>query len=282
MSKTERRHTHRAMVEAIAPPTEGTTRTVCPMCMGGSDQEETFVATRYASGEVSGRCFRATCAFGVGAKGTPPASKIKPPRYYTRPTRFPTAAHAELIEDRFGLETGTVDSYSEHEDRFVLPVTGPLRQRRGVVAYSLSGAVPKSLTYNELPAEPFMHWAEGACLEPVVIVEDWFSAEKVAAAGGVGVAIMGTYLSSEMVAELAQCRSPAVIAFDFDAFGTAVKYKERYAEQFPEGLRVWRLKRDLKYEPIERIQEAFAGKEDFHVDEGTTNFGSDAKGQASV
>lgn len=282
MSKTEDRAKRRALVETLAPPVVGTLRTVCPTCNGGSSGEETLVVSRLQSGEVSAHCFRATCKFTVGARHTEPLFKAKEPRYYTRPTSWVSDEHANLILARFGLEHGTVEAYSELDDRFVLPVINALNRRRGVVAYSLSGGVPKSLTYNERPEEPFMHWAEGCELEPVVIVEDWFSAEKVAAAGGVGVAIMGTYLSAEMVAEIAQFRAPVVLAFDYDAFSQALKYQAKYAEQFPEGLTVWRLKKDLKYEPIERIQRAFAGETDFHGDAGTIDHSGDARRQEGL
>jgi hypothetical protein len=268
------------VVESLAATIVGTVRAVCPTCHGGSSGEETFLVTRHPSGEVSGKCFRASCDFYVGPKNAAPVVRIKEPRLYTRPTQTITPEQDLLIEDRFGLAPFTVSQYSAIDDRFILPVQGPSYQRRGVVAYSLSGGTPKSLTYNECPEEPFIHWARGAH-DVVVVVEDWFSAEKVAEAGGYGVAIMGTNLTRDMVAEIAAAKAPTVIALDQDAYGKAIKYREQYAEQFPKGLKVWRLARDLKYEPIERIQRAFNGEQDFH-DEGTTNRSSNAQGPKSI
>ena len=49
---------------------------------------------------------------------------------------------------------------------------------------------------------------------------------------------------------------PAYIALDRDAFGKALGYKGKYAEQFKDGLQVWGLDKDLKYVDVGRIRDA--------------------------
>lgn len=186
----------------------------------------------------------------------------KEPRYYTRPTKYPTPEQHEMIHARFGLEAGTVDRYSEAEDRFILPVMGSKLLLRGYVAYSLSGGMPKSINYPKHPGELFMHYARGGCLTRVV-VEDWFSAEKVAAAGACGIAIMGTNISEDMLNELAETGTPTVLAFDRDAYPKSIKYQQKYQQRFKGGLKVWRLEKDLKYVSVDRIQRGLNGDTDF-------------------
>jgi hypothetical protein len=182
--------------------------------------------------------------------------------------------HANLLQRLFGLSTDEIEGYSPADDRLVLPVFGPYGyNRRGCIAYSLSGGKPKTLTYNEKPDQPFIHYAADS--KPVghlVIVEDWFSAEKVATTGeAVGVAIMGTHLSQEAVTEIAgtaaRMGARTWLALDRDAYAKTIGYLARYREQFAYGLYAWSLAKDLKYETTERIKRALDnGANDFSVD----------------
>jgi len=147
---------------------------------------------------------------------------------------------------------------------------------RGYIAKSLSGETPKSLTYNERPAEPFIHFAypkEKACV--AVIVEDWFSAEACASAGYVGVCINGTNINQFIIDEVKELNKFVVFALDSDAFGKAVSYKNRFAEQFQVGCAVVKLDRDLKFETAEKIKEIINGVRKIAA-------GCDHKGQKSA
>lgn len=242
---------------------------VCPSC-GHAESWSIWPGTH---GHIMGTCHRALCSYGSrrldqgqSAPTLPP--KKKEPRYYTRSIRPLTADQEQFIAGKFGIDSNEMEGYNDFDDRFILGVYGPVGyNRRGYIAYSLSGATPKSLAYNEKPEEPLIHHTDtGACVAPRVIVEDWFSAEKVAAAGGVGVAIMGTYLDQAKVTEIAAVATgPVYLALDRDAYHKTIGYIVKYREQFPLGLYAWSLRVDLKYESTERIKAALDGESNFNV-----------------
>lgn len=257
-------------IAALAPPEGGREYVVCPFCGGGSTHSKSMVISTH-NGVVSYLCFRANCGAraGLSRNTLPEVARRKEPRYYTRPTVYPGPEQHAQIERLYGLEPGTVTGYNRETDRFLLTVRGPETPRRGVVAYSLSGESPKSINYQEAVNEPFIHWAAAlhADNSPVVVVEDWFSAEKVAQAGYLSVAILGTHLTADAVDEIASRRRPTVLAFDQDAYPKSLRYLAKYGERFSQGLTVWRLAKDLKYVELQRIQRA--------VNERAVNFISD-------
>lgn len=243
----------------------------CPKCHQGGSWS-VWIGDQ---GQPMGKCHRASCGFLTVLDGTyiaPP--KKKEPRYFTRPIKPLTGLQVEFLLDKFGsLElTDAVAGYSYGDDRFMLGVYGPAGfNRRGYIGYSFN-STPKSLSYNETPEEPFIHYARGVegYQSHMVIVEDWFSAEKVALTGAVGVAIMGTHLSQADITEIAKTaertKSRTWLALDKDAYEKTLGYLFRYREQFPYGLFAWSLAKDLKYETKERIQRALNGEVDFIVD----------------
>jgi hypothetical protein len=264
-------------VELIAQ-SQGPGRYICPKCAGGSDSEKSLSIRVDEAGGVHWRCFRALCGYTGGPRGVRSifATKKKEPRYFTRPIKPLTDLQQIFLLDKFASFPlmGEVEGYSYWDDRFILGVYGPEGyNKRGVVAYSFNQK-PKTLTYNEKPDEPFIHYAMslpygGAAHSNVVIVEDWFSAEKVAATGyAVGVALMGTNLDQAMVSEIAGYANSrgakTWIALDRDAYTKSLLYLNKYREQFGGGLFAWSLAKDLKYETTERITEALVdGKTDF-------------------
>jgi hypothetical protein len=183
------------------------------------------------------------------------------PRYFTADTRMLTDAQNTWFFETFGYEPPDL-LYAPYLDRFVYAVRGPHGSHRGVIARSFSGAVPKSLTYKYLD-EPFLGWCSGSGGDgPLVVVEDWVSAEKVATAGFDTVALNGTLLNEERLEEIASVTaSSVVLAYDPDAYGVALIYQRRNPS---DNLMVARLKVDLKYEPLERIKKVFdSGNYDF-------------------
>lgn len=244
----------------------------CPKCLGGTEEEHSLGVRRDEADRVHWRCFRSSCGYAGGPHGVASvfAGRRREPRYFTRPIVALTDNQAFLVEDKFGIQGRQIEGYSPVDDRFVLGVYGPSGyNRRGVLSYSLSGAKPKSLTYNEKPDEPFLHYAGDSANQPkgLVIVEDWFSAEKVATTRlSRGVCLNGTYLNQEMVSELVEAAegNPTWVALDRDAYTKTLLYLSRFREQFPGGLFAWSLAKDLKYETTERIREALVdGKVDF-------------------
>lgn len=250
----------------------GSGRYICPKCQGGSDNEH-CLSIQISDNDAfpHWKCFRATCGYSGSPRGHANAFKVpsraREPRHYTRPYKPLNDEQAAIIAARFGLPGDCVDGYNEVDDRFILGVAGPQLQMRGHIAYSLSGSKPKSLTYNARPDEPFNHWAIATSRKQssVVIVEDWFSAEKVREADATGVALMGTTLTQAMITDIShEARNwgiPTYLALDRDAFGKALGYKGKYAEQFKHGLQVWALGKDLKYETVERIKHAIESRE---------------------
>lgn len=243
----------------------GPGRYVCPKCNGGSDSEKCLTLVEGYNGSPAWTCYRATCGYRGGFGPTIVSQTVKEPRHYTRPYKPLSDEQAAIIQSRFGLSDGTVDGYSEADDRFILGVSGPAHQMRGHIAYSLSGGKPKSVNYWAKTDEPFNHWAMSTRPSCVVIVEDWFSAEKVREADAVGVALLGTLVTQSMITDISHAaRSwglPTYLALDRDAFGKALAYKGKYAEQFKYGLQVWGLGKDLKYETVERIKHAIESRE---------------------
>jgi hypothetical protein len=269
--------------------------TECPKCQ----RAEGWSVWVAREGYPMGMCHRATCGYvarldaTTAFNGTP---RVKEPRHYTRPITALNNEHKALIRGKFGISPDEVDGYSIQDDRFLLGVYGPTGYNyRGTIAYSLSGATPKSLTYNEKPGQPFIHYAAalpfgGAVKSNLVIVEDWFSAEKVATTGeAVGVALNGSHLSQDMVTEISgvatKYGAKVWLALDRDAHCKALGYLFKYREQFPGGLFCWTLSKDLKYETTDRIRAALVdGRTNFLKDEeygAASNF-SPNKGQESV
>ena len=237
----------------------GPGRYICPKCNGGSDNERCLSI----NGD-SWRCWRSTCGYWGGPNGgrgrVVVNSRSKEPRHYTRPYKPLNGDQAALISSKFGLAGGVIDGYSETDDRFILGVSGPQHQLRGHIAYSLSGGKPKSVNYWAKTDEAFNHWAMSLRPPAIVVVEDWFSAEKVREAEATGVALNGTLLTQQMITDIAHVASrwqiPTYLAFDRDAFPKAISYQTKFAEQFIYGLKVWALQKDLKYVQVERIKHA--------------------------
>lgn len=237
----------------------GPGRYICPKCNGGSDNERCLSIQ-----SDSWQCFRATCGYRGGARITS-VVKTREPRHYTRPYRPLSDEQAAIISSRFGLPGDSVDGYSESDDRFILGVSGPQHQMRGHIAYSLSGGKPKSLNYVSKTDEPFNHWAMSLRPPALVVVEDWFSAEKVREAGATGISLTGTLLNQSMITDISHVARnwgiPTYLALDRDAFGKSLSYKGKFGEQFKYGLQVWALARDLKYVSVERIKHAVEHRE---------------------
>lgn len=238
----------------------GTHRIACPWCLGGSDGERSLSLGVAASGSIYFRCFRSTCGKSGGKKGAVVAKK--PPRYFTANTEHLSPERAQWFMEKFGFVPCST-RYAPFLDRYVYTMWEPQGTKsRGYIARSFGDLEPKALTYNERPDEPFIGWSVSPLYipgdAPIVIVEDWVSSEKVAAAGGVGVTLSGTHLSGDGALEIAENAKDrrVVIALDKDAFAKGVGIASLYGGLFGRRPRVWRLDKDLKYVDVGVIQRA--------------------------
>ena len=265
-------------IEAAAMVAGTRTKILCPECNGGSSKEISLSLFKDHDGRIAWKCFRASCDYKGNPRGVSGESgkKLPLPRYYTEPFVPLSEQQRYWFRTRFGFEPPCWYSDSQ---RFVLPVRAPSGSLRGYQAYSFKESVqPKCITYRERVVEPFMHWPRskrrGRAPEPVitttVIVEDWFSAQKVMLAGAQSVALLGTTLNEERVEEIrsASQNRQVILALDADAYAKSVRYVIDYGEAFKPPLRVWKLVRDLKYESLDRIRMALN-------DDRNTNFGVD-------
>jgi hypothetical protein len=150
--------------------------------------------------------------------------------------------------------------------RILLPVRGPEQQARGFVARDVTGTLsPKVLTYKAID-EPFIHWTyswpEGD--EDLVIVEDWFSAQKVCGIENArAIALNGTYCSPGAMEEIVANagKSQVHVALDRDAFAKGVKLAYDLAITLSRPVFSWRLGQDLKYVRYDRIERALRERE---------------------
>lgn len=208
-------------------------------------------------GEISWRCFRASCGASGGRTAVRPVS-AKPARAYTGPSRLLNMDELTFLRNKYHLSNINFWRVSPTGDRFLIPVRGPGGRLRGVVARSFSGALPKALTYVHVTDEPFIGWLfpERQTQDLVVVVEDLVSAARIAQAGATGVALVGCHLGLPAAVEIADVAGTrqVVLALDADAFANSIKLSAQYHHLFWPPLLVARLQRDLKDETEEAVE----------------------------
>lgn len=260
-----------------------TEKAMCPSCLGGSQMEESLSITVADDGGIFWLCHRASCGYKGGPRGKRPVGgprKPLEPRVYTRSTKALTPDQNEILRSKYGAYFPCI-RYNDSTDRFLLPISGSgFGSHRGWIARSFSGDSPKVLSYVE--GEPFIHFAyprEVARRYIIIVVEDYFSAEKVSRAGFTGVSLNGTNMNQMAVDEIKSLKDlgTVVIALDLDAYPKALQLQAKYREQFPNGLLVMKLEKDLKFESEERIIELVE-----EVRAGTTNNCGDPQGSGSI
>jgi hypothetical protein len=249
---------------------EQRTGLLCPFCNGGRSHETTFSVKRISDG-VLHNCHRASCDAGRGFVPTagylldapnraPMAREI--PTHYTGSFEPLTSTDLEYFEDRFDLTDPEVLKAIGINGRWqhVMEVRNPRGLARGYVVrrggWSGTPASPRTVApgiktkvyMNDSQQIPISwHMREYHFPEKVVIVEDQLSAMKVAQAGFVGVALMGTHLEAGRVREIAMQSqaSEVIIALDNDASAVAFRMARDWGLAFKQ-VRVVMLERDLK------------------------------------
>lgn len=244
----------------------GTTeRVLCPACRGGSTNELSLALTKDESGVILYKCHRASCGVAgrVGGRGgvpTPRPTRLRPYTGFLRPL---SDSEGGFLQYKFGLSTPQMPGirYSDELQRFMLPVVSADYRFRGWVARSFS-AEPKALIYIHKD-EPFQGWiSTKRTTGPVIVVEDYFSACKVAQAGYNSVHLNGVHISSDGAQELAHVGT-LILALDKGTLPQMLKLKERYGHLWGDVI-LWSLDQDLKYVEPDTIRQA--------VENGKTSF----------
>lgn len=229
----------------------------CPSCKKGR-----FSAVK-RNGWLLWNCFSPSCQ-----------ERGKFPSRYAEGPQPPVASifrpytgeiHALDEEEELGIFDAFYLTPSEIEgkiltngSRFVLPVFDPMGKTRGHILrtpWAGTGRMgydteePKSLTYKAVEG-PMLSWYPASVrydIAPwVVLVEDQISAMKLAAwKGFTTVALMGTGVNEEKLAEIQRHGHDVILALDKDATGQAFAHARKYASAF-RSFRVLLLQKDIK------------------------------------
>ena len=174
----------------------------------------------------------------------------------------------EAISRKFHLsERNTLCNIMSNDSRYAVPVLNPKGQRRGIIlrlpwtgtwfeGYDNGDVGVKSLTFKEEPG-PMLSWynPEDKFLNSCVLVEDQISAMRVAQdTAYTGVALMGTGLNEDKVAEIQRNTGHVRIALDKDATGQAFDHARKWGMAFY-SCQVVVLHKDIKDMTKEELHE---------------------------
>ena len=233
-------------------------------CLYCHDNAHTFTVTRVDDGVVYS-CYRDSCRLmhkSAGFLGSRGVYRGKAAAPKTLKKVFTGSVFALIDEDHYILEAlygFSADDiararikYCPERGRYVLPVLDPYGTQRGVVLRRVGGeddGWPKAISYQDTVDSLLCSWYNSineVRFQTIVLVEDIFSAMSVARAGAVGVALLGTHLTSEVMAEVAaQMPTQVIVALDRDATAQAIKHVRAHALTMP-GIRYAVLDKDLK------------------------------------
>lgn len=223
----------------------GVGRHLCPSCAGGQSAERSFaVWAVQGAGYLVGTCKRASCGYiergryqtGGYMPNAAPAASPSVLRPYTGdriPLRIQNQEH--LLE-LFGFVpegTQTVGYTTERLDcPYLLPITAPNGSERGVME-AVYGSHKRRRIWKAKD-EPMISWtAEGDYYDGVYLVEDQISALKLHHVASVrAVALLGTSLNAQSVAEIQRTARHVTIALDADATRQAFLLARRWGAAF--------------------------------------------------
>lgn len=246
--------------------------TACPDC-----GHRNFSVMR-ANGKLLWNCFRASCgerggvfipgnAFVDTRESKPLPSALNP---YTGAMIRLRAEQAERLAYRFDISVNQVFRHICCDGRkYVLHILDPVGKLRGhtrripwkgteLYVGQVWNVAPKSTIFQSLPG-PLLAWyggTEGRKTAEVILVEDQISAIKLAQDGRIAVALLGTALNDDKIAELQRHASSVVLALDKDATSLAFKYARKYQHAF-RNLRVVCLTKDVKDMALEEARATF-------------------------
>lgn len=253
----------------------------CPAC----DSSDNAMSMRVEGKAIRAICHRASCGFKYSNNySMAELRELRPSRVrpYTGPITALDAADYEWLSERFQLLPSAFGRLAKSEGRYFLPIIGPEGTRRGWVSRrpwegsplwvgskeawrtldaNVGPSSPKSLTYMEND-EPVMDWFTfgGVPVEvasTVVLVEDQISAMRVLCDTGIiSVALLGTGMNDEKVAEIQRHASNILIALDADATGQSFSIARKWGQAFNQ-CKVVILRNDIKDSTNEEVRAIF-------------------------
>lgn len=247
----------------------------CPNCRA----QERSLSVWQELGSWHSKCHRASCGYYTRRPSMTQEAFIAPTLTPYRGDRYPPrSASIRRLWDRFGFvprEIQTV-AYTTDVDRepFLIPILAPNGAERGLME-AVYG-VHKRRRIWKAKDEPMISWTLPGLYDSVVwLVEDQISALKLHEVSGLrAVALLGTGLNMQVVAEIQKHAKHVTIALDADATAKAFILARQWGSAF-KSCRVQILTKDIKDMSIKDIQ-------DMTNNAGYTDSSSLFGGQASM
>jgi len=157
---------------------------------------------------------------------------MKEGRVFDEPT-FPLENLGDMLTSDYGLKYRTCTDHGWREndlgDTLILPVLDAYGRNRGHITRTMGK--PKIVRTYKATSQPFLDWWLVDTTAPVVVVEDALSACRLAGCGLNAVALLGTSMSADDAAEIAECAGdrPVHLALDNDAFTKSIAIRNRHA-----------------------------------------------------
>ena len=238
----------------------------CPACEHPTDR----ALSLFVDGPiVKAICHRASCQFRYTAHIPGQESmSIKPSRAHPYKGELSVLTATDLVwfSGRFNAHPYALSDIRKSDGRYFLPIRGPEGIRRGWVSrrpwadsplYEVDDMSTKSLTYMD-NEEPVQSWSDPEISDTIVLLEDQISADRVAWDTGLtAVAILGTGVNEEKVAELQRHTQHILIALDADATGQAFSIARKWGQAF-DSCRVVILHNDIKDTDVETVKKIFS------------------------
>lgn len=244
----------------------------CPKCRHTTDRALSVLVDPPI---IKAVCHRASCGFKYTTGHAARVDVVRPSRArpYTGELHSLDTADIQWFGQRFHLNEANLRAIRKSLGRYYLPIVGPDGTRRGWVSRRpwegsplyedgpfggfTHESHPKSLTYMD-NEEPVQSWNGHPHVSPVVAVEDQISALRVTQDTALrSVALLGTGVNEEKIAELQRHTYHLVIALDSDATGQAFSHARKWGQAF-ESCRVIILRRDIKDETVQGVREIFS------------------------
>ena len=227
-------------------------RAVCPLCNGGTTNEQSFSITREPTRYLY-HCFRAKCDLegiytlhGASQKPARTGKPIVKRNPFMGKFENPPEHIIELLFTKYGIVPTTLFwekwAYCEAQDALVMPWYDVRGNQRGH-GVKLLGDVPKGKPkfklYVSKPEGTNLHMPRqfdptASRDNPIIVVEDFISASRLIQAGLNSVALGGVSLPDAAALELKNFTDYLCIALDPDTWEkeTALRMRKRYASMF--------------------------------------------------
>lgn len=220
-------------------------RMVCPFCGGGRSGEATLVLSHTDDGALLFVCHRDNCGASGRLGGGPSLRRAEKRPASPRVLDISGSTYLTDYQEEQLRKQWPFPAFPAYWrwlprlGRLIFPVKGPLWEHRGYLARLVPGVNypqtmmmgPKVLTFREAIAFPWQHWVLGRERTPIYVVEDIPSAERLGVAGVNAVAILGTYMTEDMMTEIIEVatirNSMIVMALDKDAIKKTLAYTEQ-------------------------------------------------------